>query len=226
MLNPKYKSYADRLRELIPEGENVIRGATGRGDAGPYVEPAQSADLHCWVTKVENILRTVFGENSAQFIHYSKFAYDGKRVHLQGIDSIVPIIGVLRGALDDLEKGFLSHQEFIVSAAVFDDVLDQANHLCKAGYKDPAAVLARVVLEDALRRIARQLSIDDTAKSSVINDALKKAGRYTQPQWRVIQSWLDIGNAAAHGKFDSFSQADVARLIDDVKRFLAAEFSS
>jgi len=31
---------------------------------------------------------------------------------------------------------------------------------------------------------------------------IEEAGRFTQPQWRMVQAWLDIGNAAAHGKFD------------------------
>ncbi len=184
MLNPKYQVYADRLRELIAEGERVIQNATGRGTFGPFVEPDKSQDLHSWVSRVENILRNVFGENSAHFLHYSKFAFDGKRNHFHGIGEIVPIIGILRGALDDLEKGFLAKQEFLISAALFDDLLSQSKHLCDNGYKDPAAILARVILEDALRRIAREASIDDTAKASVINEELKKAGRYNQPQWR------------------------------------------
>jgi hypothetical protein len=168
----------------------------------------------------------VFGEQSAHFLHYSKFAYDGKRVYLQDVSEIVPIIGILRGALDDLEKGFLARQEFIVSAGLFDDLLGQAQHLCEKGYKDPAAVLARVVLEDSLRRLARAFSIDDSTKVSTINDGLKKAGRFTQPQWRMVQSWLDIGNAAAHGNFDQYKQDDVTKLIDDVKRFLATDYHS
>jgi hypothetical protein len=226
MLNPKYKTYVIRLRELIPEGERVVAGATGKSDFGRFVEPDKSTDLHAWITKVENILRTVFGEQSAHFQHYSKFAYDGKRVHLQNIDDIVPIIGILRGALDDLENGFLARQEFIVSAALFDDLLGQAQHLCENGYKDPAAVLARVILEDALRRLARSASIDDTTKVSTINDELKKAEHFTQPQWRQVQAWLDVGNAAAHGKFDQYTQDDVLKLIQDLKCFLATEYRS
>src|SRR5262245_63825176 len=65
----------------------------------------------------------------------------------------------------------------------------------------------------ALKRMARELTLDASMKASALNDELKKAGRYNQPQWRMLQSWLDIGNAAAHGKFDQFTQPDVKRLI-------------
>jgi hypothetical protein len=195
-----------------------------RSEDLPYIEPHKSADLHAWVTKVENLLRTVFGEQSAHFLHYSKFAYDGDRVHLQRIQDVVPIIGILRGALDDLEKGFLARQEFIVSAALFDDLLAQAEHLCNSGYKDPAAVLVRVVVEDSLRRLARAASLDDTARAASINEELRRASRFTQPQWRMVQAWLDVGNSAAHGRFDQYTQGDVAKTIEDVKRFLASEY--
>ena len=40
------------------------------------------------------------------------------------------------------------------------------------------------------------------------------------------QAWLDIGNAAAHGKFVEYSQDDVAKLIEDIERFLATYFHS
>ena len=226
MLNPKYKSYADRLRELVAEGEIVVQSATGKDVSGrPYIESAKSSDLHSWIAKVENILRNVFGEHSAHFTHYSKFAYDGKRNHLQEIGEIVPIIGILRGALDDLEKGFLLKQEFLISAALFNDVLEQAKHLCENGYKDPAAVLSRVVIENALRKIALDSGLDDKGKASVINDELKRIGRYNQPKWRMIQVWLDVGNAAAHGKFTEFTDEDVVKMISGIKGFLATEFT-
>ncbi len=115
-------------------------------------------------------------------------------------------------------------QEFFIAGEVFDSILEQAKYLVQNSYKDPAAVLARVVLEDALKRIARVVGVDENQKASFINDELKKKGRFSQPQWRFIQGWLDIGNAAAHGKFDQYTQDDVVKMIDDVERFLVNEF--
>ena len=109
---------------------------------------------------------------------------------------------------------------------MFDSVLEEAKHLNQSGHKDPAAVLARVVLEDALKRIARSEGVNDNQKASQINDELRKRGRYPQPQWRLIQAWLDIGNAAAHGKFNEYSDEGVQRLVEDIERFLATEFRS
>lgn len=218
MLNPKHKRYADRIRELIEEGHAVAK-LERDSSVGPYIK--DKVPLHSWLTKVENIIESVFGAKSP---HYSHLKVLTKRLPEHSYE-VNPIIGLLTGGLDDLEKGYLIGQEFIIAGEVFDSVLEQAKYLNLNGHKDPAAVLSRVVLEDALKRLGREEFIDDKLKASRINDELKKAGRYSQPQWRLIQAWLDIGNAAAHGSFTEYSQDDVTKLIEEVGRFLAIYFT-
>lgn len=220
MLNPKHQRYADRLRALIKEGETVatLEKASPRGLASI----ADKVSLHSWSAKVQNILVTVFGANSSQYEYY-------ERLTSQWVDQaykVNSVVGLLIGALDDLENGYLAGQEFIIAAEIFDSVLEQAKHLNQAGYKDPAAVLVRVVLEDSLKRLAREESIDDTLKASRINDELKKVGKYAQPQWRLVQAWLDTGNSAAHGQFNDYTQENINQLIEDVERFLAQYFNA
>jgi hypothetical protein len=219
MLNPKYQRFADRFRELIEEGQALTQLPLEYGEmAGYYLSDQHDTRLLSWFSRTVNIVERVFGAQSYAFKRLKE-----EELRLECVDSISRIVGLLVGGLDDLEKGFLLGQEFLVAAEVFDSILMQAVYLNQAGYKDPAAVLARVVIEDALRRIARQEGIDDTRKASKLNDDLRKAGRYSQPQWRLIQSWLDIGNAAAHGEFDAYDQDAVKRLLEDVERFLATE---
>jgi hypothetical protein len=139
---------------------------------------------------------------------------------------VLSIVGLLSGAVDDLEKGYLLEQEFLIAGALFDSLLEQAKHLNQAGYKDPAAVLGRVVLEDALRRIARREGLDSSEKASALNDSLKNAGVYVQPRWRIVQAWLDIGNAAAHGKVSEFTEQDVTKMLEGISEFLADDFGT
>jgi len=54
-----------------------------------------------------------------------------------------------------------------------------------------------------------------------LNDELKAVEAYPKAQWRLIQAKLDIGNAAAHGKFDEYKKADVKRMLEDIERFMA-----
>src|SRR5680860_1504805 len=134
---------------------------------------------------------------------------------------VLSIVGILTGALDDLEGGFLRGQEHLIAGEILDSVLEEARLLNGAGFKDPAAILARVVVEDELRRLSREADLPDKTKATALNDALREKGQYPKPRWRMIQTWLDIGNAAAHGQFDEYKGEDVDRMISDVERFLA-----
>lgn len=223
MLNPKYQRYADRLLELIEEGQSVAK-LEKPSSVGKYIQGEDNIQVQSWLTNVRNILETVFGLHSPHYRQFEEVLPQYGMRHVQHSYDIHPIVGVLTGALDDLEKGHLLGQEFLIAGEVFDSILEQAKQLLRSGYKDPAAVVARVVLEDALKRLARGEGIDDRQKASVINDDLRKRGRYSQSQWRFIQAWLDIGNAAAHGKFSEYKEEDVTRVVEDLERFLAAEF--
>jgi hypothetical protein len=221
MLNPKYKRYAERIIDLIHEGDEVAK-LERPSSGGSYIQDKDKIKLHSWLTKVTNILELVFGSNSPQYRNFQENLPGGGLGFVEHSYEIFPIIGVLVGALDDLEKGYLLGQEFIVVGEVFDSILEQAEMLLKSGFKDPAAVLARVVLEDSLKRLARSMGSDESKKASQINDELKRLGTYSQPQWRLVQAWLDIGNAAAHGKFSEYDNTDVTNQINGVKQFLAS----
>jgi hypothetical protein len=175
--------------------------------------------LSSWLVRVENIVSAIFGKDGPHYQQLRKsLEKDTSRAY-----EVETIIGILTGALDDLEGGFLVGQEHLIASEIFDSVIEQARSLVRAGYKDPAAVLARVVLEDALRRIARDAKIAGSGKSSALNDALRDAGRYAKPQWRLVQAWLDLGNSAAHGKFGDYNDQQVTQMLEDIGRFIAQE---
>jgi len=223
MLNPKYQRYADRLRELIKEGQTLAK-LEKPSSVGSYIQDEDNARVQSWLAKTRNILEVVFGSKSPHLRNFEEVLPQYGIRHVQHSYDIHPIVGVLSGALDDLENGYFIGQEFFIAGEVFDSILEQAKYLNQTGYKDPAAVLARVVLEDALKRLARSEDIDDNQKASVINDELKKKDKYPQSQWRFIQAWLDIGNAAAHGKVNEYTSESVANLIDGIEHFLSTDF--
>lgn len=212
--------YMDRLNELIIEGEEIAK----LEKPGAYFDFIQDEDiikLHAWLTKVINSLETIFGVNSPQYRTFRDILPKDGLKNIGHSYEIYPIVGVLSGALNDLEKGFLIGQEFLISSELFDTVLEEAKELNEKGYKDPAAVLVRVALEDSLKRIARREGLDSDKKTSVVNEDLKNKAIYNQIEWRRIQSWLDIGNAAAHGKFTEYTQVQVSEMIKGVEGFLA-----
>jgi hypothetical protein len=74
----------------------------------------------------------------------------------QGAEISVEILTRLRS---DVANGYLRTTANVISAEVFGDFLEMAQHLLYEGYKDPAASLTGAVLEDGLRRIARNNDI-------------------------------------------------------------------
>jgi len=219
-MNPKYQRIANRIKDLVTEGNSVAALERPSEYVGAYIQ--DKVPLHSWLVKVENVLSTVFGSRSAHYIQTKK-VLDKNPEHSYEVNQIV---GVLTGALSDLEDGFLVGQEHLIAGVILDSVLEQARYLLKTGFKDPAAILCRVVIEDALQRLCVEENLPSSGKSASLNDALKSQGRYTKPQWRLIQSWLDVGNSAAHGKFSEFTDDDVKQMISDVERFLGQELSS
>ncbi len=111
----------------------------------------------------------------------------------------------------------------LVSAEVFRDLLVQAEMLLEGDYKDAAAVTIRAVLEDGLRRlcVSRGLECEPRDTISRLNDRLYKAGIYLALQHKEITAKAQVGNDAAHARFENFSKADVEAFLSFVQRFLA-----
>ncbi len=225
MWNRKYAKYADGLREVSDEVQNIAKLEKPLHDSSRlHFQGEDKSLVFSWLTKSRNILEIALGTQSPHIRHFDAVIPKYGLTYVNSSHEIHPFVGVLSSALSDLENGYLLGQEFIIAGEVFDTILEQAKYFVQNNYKDPAAILGRVVLEDALKRIARSEGVNEGQKASIINDELKRKGRFSQPQWRFIQGWLDIGNSAAHGKFDQYTQDDVVKMIDDVERFLINEF--
>jgi hypothetical protein len=226
MLNPKLQKYADRIKSLIEEGETLSRTCTPLEIYLDILSPDSSfiqrdtSKVFSWITKSTNALINVFGENDTHckiFVLFSEISPDRKNL-------IDRRIGCLKAALSDIEDGFMQGQDFFIASEIFDSVLEQAKYLNEKGYKDPAAVLGRTVIEDALRRLARKEGLDDSKKAAMINNELKAANIYHQPMWRQVEVWLDIGNKAAHGDFSTFDENQVKLMLEGIGQFLANHF--
>jgi len=129
----------------------------------------------------------------------------------------------LRRLRSDIEKGYLRKTANIISAEVFGDFLEIAEHLLTEGYKDPAASLTGAVLEDGLRRIARNNDITVADRDDLTSLRDKCAGKkvFNNLVRQQITAWTTLRNSADHGKFDEYTAQQVGSMISDVRSFLA-----
>jgi hypothetical protein len=148
------------------------------------------------------------------------------------------LVGAIKAFKADYEAGMLNTLNEIIEADVVSDYMGQAEQLLGEGVPGqydhvPAAVLAGVVLEDALRRLCQRQSppIDlvtvspngDTKKKTfdpLIAD-LQKAAVFNKAKADQLRAWAKIRNYAAHGEFTEFNRADVEAMIRGIQSFIA-----
>jgi hypothetical protein len=134
--------------------------------------------------------------------------------------------GILQSARDGIQSGGLFEIKTVITAAVFDDFLEQAQALLAANYFAPAAVVVGAVLEDGLRKLyARSaIALSEKPKLDSMNAALAKAGCITS-SLRRVSALADIRNSAAHGRWDTFEAADVESMLQWTRDFMQRHFS-
>jgi hypothetical protein len=169
------------------------------------------AKLIGWQTACLHLVEKTFGENSA-YSEALKHAFADFHTRESRLANGIEI---MKGAKEEIKKGFLYKVEYLIAADVFDSVLEQAEHLLDAGFRDAAAVLGRVVIESSLKKIAQRENIefDERIKPSKLNDILFNKGLYARNVWRITQGHIDTGNYAAHGDSDKYDEQAVKDML-------------
>jgi hypothetical protein len=211
-----------RFDEMLALGNQVLstRKNPARGHITSDFVDVQLANQ--WFTCSLSLLSRTLGEASE---HYK--AMQRQYTNYPKWPNAQQAFGVLKAAQDDVKAGALFELKSIVTAEVFDDVLEQGKALFAAGYFAPAAVVIGVVLEDGLRKLCDRngISLPNKPKLDFMNAALAKANVYNVLTQKKVTALADIRNCAAHGKWDTFESSDV----DDMHRwtsdFLQKHFS-
>jgi hypothetical protein len=218
----------DRFQHLIDFEAELMKTQKQGGGQNMYNPPYNFVDYEManqWGINCLHLLRRVFGEDSD---HYSRFNEkfpdfpNGRNYY-----TIKQVLGILKAAKDDFESGYLFETRTLIQAEVFDDLLEQAEHLHSNGYLQPAAVIAGAALEDGLRKLCQRRGISLPAKTTIdpMNVALAKDGAYNSLVQKRITMLADLRNKAAHGKFSEFSEDDVNNMLSQVRSFMENHFS-
>ena len=205
-----------RLDSLISMGEKVL--ATRHPSRGNVVGPdmVEDALFRQWRTSSVAFLNALPSEYvyRHEFENHCKHSYDYS--HAEGG------VAILRAAREDIEGGYLQKIETLVSANVFSDFLEMAEHLLNNGYKDPAASLIGAVLEDGLRRICsnNNLTVKSDDNISSLNKKLADQEVYNRLQQREIEVWNKLRDYADHGHFDQYDAGRAKDMLTGVGKFL------
>jgi hypothetical protein len=216
---------AGRLQELIQAGDEVKRTVYDPREQNPFYQGDYGVDYELayqWGTSCLDLLDRVFGKDSA---YYKNFETQSRELHFY--TRTMQALGTLRAAKNDYEQGYLFNTRILIEAEVFDDFLEQGEHLLDSGYYQPAAVVIGSVLEDGLRKLCTRHEIPLSAKPKLdtVNANLAKQGVYNTLMQKRITALADIRNKAAHGEWDEFTKADVEDMLRSVRQFMETHFA-
>lgn len=208
-----------RLEYLVSTGNSLTQSL---GDYQNY-DNQLAQQLSQWAISCLSLLERVFDPSSKYYVEFMDYYNMG----LANPHPLHMALGVLKAAEDDYKYGFLFDIRNIIAAEMFDDFLDQAEHLLAASYQGPAAVIAGCVLEDGLRKLCQRYSISlpDKPKLDIMNVALAKSGAYNPLTQKKILYLAGIRNKAAHGQWKDLTDADVSDLLNGVRSFMAQHFT-
>jgi hypothetical protein len=213
-----YETYFKQFGNLLGKGKDILHHAGWDGHKFPHNHPPDE-DFHKWYVSSKNLIEKVCGKDS---VHFKTI--DELYTKHSGNSYFMPAcLGVLQSASDDFEGGLLNEVQDFIRAEVFSDFIEQAEYLFDQGFLLPAAVLARAVLENALRQLCMRsdITIKKDSKLDFMNAELAKKSVYNRNVQKQITAFAAIGNSAAHGKLDEFKSHDVDQMIKGIINFNA-----
>jgi hypothetical protein len=212
-----------RLDQLLDFGKVVM--ATAYSTGGQYnIDYVKDAPMAGFRSAVLSFIERTYGLTHP---HYGQFEHKTKSHHRKDAEAAIAILEAIR---DEIAGGWLVSIKHLVSAELFADFIDMADHLLETGYKDPAAVMGGSVLEEHLRQLCHKGSIDVqedrdgksvSRKADRLNAELAKANIYTKLDQKLVTAWLDLRNNAAHGKYDAYTAEQVRQMLMGVTEFMA-----
>lgn len=205
------KSLLKRFDELISRGKRLL--------ASYENELEISARKKQWETACLHIMKRTFGEDS---LYFDKLRYDALGSWLDDEANLTHGVALMEGAREEIQSGFLYKLEHLISSDFFDSITEQAEYLLKSGFKDVAAILGRVVIENTLKDLGKKesIAVPEKIKLTALNDLLFKEGVYVKNIWRTTQAQIDIGNDAAHGDFDEYTERSVESMLSWIRETL------
>ena len=217
----KTQKLLNRVDFLINKGNTALSNMRYSSyNSSKYVEQGhytgfRSASL--------SFISGLFGENHS---YYKEFSREVNNSYDYNIQSGVAILQSIK---HEIEQGWLTSLRQLVSAEVFSDFLEMSKHLLDEKYKDPAAVIVGSVLEEHLRQLCANNSIDIEVtkgtdripkKADLMNSDLVKAGIYGILEQKNVTAWLDLRNRAAHGKYTEYTIEQVLLMYQGVLDFI------
>ena len=197
-----------RLSQLIEEGESLRQS----DDRGHVSDSSQYQHARGWITASRNILLHIFPDGNSPYVkHVDGAIEEGGNCAWEYIAGTVgEIRAVLKNLLTDIQAGLLSSIADRARAETFDHFLDHAREYLANGQKNEAGVIAGVVFEDTVRRIAAKRGIKESGeKLDALISALASDRAISGVMAKRCRAAAGVRTNATHAQWDEFENGDV-----------------
>lgn len=214
------KQFSDRITQLIDLANRTL--ATKQTSSGTFGSSWVNSELFFeFRTSSLSFILNLYGVSHPFYKDFNQIVVSADPYQTeQGR-------GILKSIKTEIDNGWLTSLKGLVSAEIFSDFLEMADHLLRENYKDPAAVMIGSVLEEHLRQLCNKHGIltDDQKtgkpkKADLLNSELAGSSVYNKLDQKNVTAWLDLRNKAAHGKYADYNQQQVEFMMQTVTEFI------
>ncbi|NGZ97509.1 MAG: hypothetical protein CV089_15555 [Nitrospira sp. WS110] len=195
-----------KLNELLQRIGDVKKTWWSSSIGGGFKD---TIGLEAIFTEAISLLSGIYGRSDP---HYQRIIHFYNEQHLHALEQTE---GLLLGTKANLESGLLDDLRAKILVDIKTDFLQTSERLLEEGRKDPAAVLACIVLEDSLKRLAARKGVNDALdkEMNVTAGLLFKAGVIEKSTNQSIQNFKNLRNAALHAQWNEVSAESVSLLL-------------
>jgi hypothetical protein len=210
-----------RLDQLITQGSQVVETREISSGFGEFVDAGKMKGFR---SALLSFIERIYGKNHTFYNETSDSLKDCRPSNANAG------VAILHAMKDEISGDWLLSIKELVSAQLFSDFIEMAQHLLSQGYKDPAAVILGSVLEEHLRQLCSHNSIsveietDERVipkKADRLNSDLAKEEIYSKLDQKAVTMWLDLRNKAAHGKYTEYETAQVNNMMSGIIEFIS-----
>lgn len=141
-----------RFDELIEQGEKIKDTCKKLYFAGSKrsIDPEL---FETWKTNCLSLLKSTFGSSSP---HFDSFV---NRKFFDYYNSTQIYLGILKGAKEDLSKGYFFHKDLMLSVNIFDSLINRARRRLEQDEVLEARVILKAVMAEILGKICENKNI-------------------------------------------------------------------
>ena len=148
------KKYSDRVESLIVLADKTLASAQYPQSIG--IARVNGELFNELRTSSLSFIKNIYGENHPYYKDFDKYLISWEPSETERAR------GILKAIKYEIDNGWLLSMKGLISAEIFSDFLEMAEHLLSEKYKDPAAVMIGSVLEEHLRQLCDKNGVSIT----------------------------------------------------------------